>query len=182
MTKRIKAVVVGAFVLALGAGTLMGVGVGRYSAKPATPPPPRSQLATELQLTAEQQKQMAAIWSEAMQTGGPSYMERRKSLQEERDAAIAELLPPALLAGYDKILDRYREKLDALGQERDKAFADAESRTQAVLTPDQQKTYLAIMQRRDGNHRGGVPDGKRGGRGSATTAPRDGLQVDRPRP
>jgi Spy/CpxP family protein refolding chaperone len=178
VTKRVKSVVVGSFVFALGAGTLMGVGVARYSEKPAEP---RSQLATELQLTSEQQAQMEAIWSNAMQMSGPNYMDRRRSLQEERDAAIAELLPPAMLAGYDRILSQYREKLDALNQERSKAFDDAQAKTQEILTPEQRKAYVEIMARRDGPRRGGAPEGGRRGRPGGAPPMHDDLQVDHPR-
>jgi Spy/CpxP family protein refolding chaperone len=184
MTKRLKSVVVGSFVFALGAGTLMGVGVGRYSVAPSAP---KSQLATELGLTGDQQAKMEAIWSGAMQTSGPGYMERRRALQEERDAAIAELLQPALLAEYDKILDRYRGKLDTLNQERSKSFEDAQSRTEEILTPEQRTKYVEIMKRRDGGRRGGPPDGGHRGRGGpggigpGGPGPHDDLQVDHPR-
>jgi Spy/CpxP family protein refolding chaperone len=179
MTKRVKSVVVGSFVFALGAGTLMGVSMGRYVASPSEP---KSQLATELGLTSEQQAKMEAIWSNAMQTSGPGYMERRRALQEERDTAIAELLPPTLLAGYDSILNRYRDKLDGLNQERSKSFADAQSRTEEILTPEQRTKYVEIMKRRDGGRRGGPPDGGRRGRGGPGGGPpHDALQVDHPR-
>jgi hypothetical protein len=103
-------------------------------------------------------------------------------LQEERDTAIAELLPPTLLAGYDSILNRYRDKLDGLNQERSKSFADAQSRTEEILTPEQRTKYVEIMKRRDGGRRGGPPDGGRRGRGGPGGGPpHDALQVDHPR-
>jgi Spy/CpxP family protein refolding chaperone len=181
MTKRVKSVVVGSFVLALCAGTLMGVGVARLSDRPAVEP--RSQLATELQLTPEQQSKMEAIWSDAMQSTGPSFMDRRRALQEERDAAIAELLPPALLAGYDKIIDKYRASMDALNQERAKAIEDAEARTQEILSGEQRAKYLEIMKRREAGPRGGRGGFDGGRRGRPTTAPvRDALEHDKPAP
>ncbi|HVX83370.1 MAG TPA: Spy/CpxP family protein refolding chaperone [Phycisphaerae bacterium] len=162
MTKRVKSVVVGSFLLALCAGTLMGVGVARLSDRPAEPTTrPQPALVTELNLSGKQQKDMEAIWSDAMQTAGPSFMDRRKAIQEERDAAIAELLPPAMLAGYDKILDKYRASLDALNAERQKTIEDAEAKTLAILSPEQRDKYKEIMKQREGGRRGGP--GHRGG-------------------
>ena len=181
MTKRVKSVVVGSFLLALCAGTLMGVGVARLSDRPAAPTTqPRSPLVTELNLDEKQQKDMEAIWSAAMQSAGPSFIDRRKALQEERDAAIAELLPPAMLAGYDRILDKYRASLDALNAERAKAIEDAEAKTEAILKPEQQAKYAEIMKQRDSGRHGG-PGHRPVGPGTGVPPLRDDLQVDGPR-
>jgi hypothetical protein len=162
MTKRVKSVVVGSFLLALCAGTLMGVGVARLSDRAAVPTTrPQPALVSELKLRPDQQQQMEAIWSEAMQTAGPRFMDRRKAIQEERDSAIAELLPPAMLAGYDKILDKYRASLDALSAERQKTIEDAEAKTLAILDSGQREKYKEIMKQRDGGRHGGP--GRRGG-------------------
>src|SRR5688500_8579212 len=99
MTRLVVAI---GFLLSFGAGLARGLQLNALpstvSAAPGDPPPPRPSgrrgwFATELGLTPEQQRQLDRIWSETVRRG-PSGGDRRRQFREERDRAIAELVPP----------------------------------------------------------------------------------------
>jgi Spy/CpxP family protein refolding chaperone len=149
MNKKIITLGIIAFLLALGAGALLGVNIGR-----TVPPHGRhSWMAEELSLTPQQQGQMREIWSQAMQKTDPSFGERRHALLRERDEAIAELISPEQQAAYDKIIADYEIKKEALDQERSKTFQDAVERTKRILDDSQRRKYEEIL-KNDSHHHG----------------------------
>jgi Spy/CpxP family protein refolding chaperone len=161
MTKTRIIVIVG-FLIAFGAGAVVGIQL-RTAPVRAVEQPAQGQrpswLRSELNLTAEQNEQMKNIW-ENLHNSGRGYEDRRHRLRDERDEAIAALLAPSVMGDYDRILQEYSNKLNALGQERDKAFAEAVEKTRKILTAEQRSKYEEFLKRRE-------PDrgGDRGGRG-----------------
>ncbi len=156
MNKKIIALGILAFILALGAGTLMGVNLSR-----TVPQHDRhSWMAEELSLSPAQQDQMKEIWSQAMQKAEPSFGDRRRAMLRERDEAIAELIPPEQQAAYDKIIADYEAKKETMDHERAKAFADAVERTKLILNDSQRQKYEEIL-KNDSHHHG--PDDHRPG-------------------
>ena len=176
MTKTRIIVIVG-FLIAFGAGAVVGIQL-RAPAVAQTPvPQPQGQgpswLRTEFGLTPEQNEQMKNIW-ESLHASGRSYEDRRHRLREERDEAIAALLAPSVMGDYDRVLQEYTNKLAALAQERDKAFAEAVDKTKQILTPAQRVKYEEFLKRRE-------PDrGDRGPRGPGRRP--DSRPVSRPPP
>jgi len=176
MTKTRIIVIVG-FLIAFGAGAVVGIQlrspVVAQLPAPAPQPEQRSWLRTELNLTTEQNDKMKSIW-EGLHASGRGYEDRRRHLRDERDEAIAALLAPSVMGDYDRVLQEYTKKLDALAQERDKAFADAVEKTKAILTPEQRVKYEEFLKRRE-------PDrGDRGPRGAGRRS--DSRPVSRPAP
>jgi len=157
MNKKTMAVVLTSFVLSMGAGTLLGLNWARSTPHHGG----HSWLTDELKLTPQQQEQMRAIWSQAMQKNDPNMGDRRHGLQKERDDAIAKLIPAEQKAAYDKILADYAAKVDAMGRERSKAFQDAVEHSRQILSDTQRQKYEDILKR--GEHRHGLhgapPDG-----------------------
>src|SRR5437867_7153144 len=103
MTKTRIIVIVG-FLVAFGAGAVVGLqlrvaSVAQPVVQPAAGQGP-SWLRTELGLSPEQNEQMKNIW-EALHASGRGYEERRHRLRDERDEAIAALLPPSAMGDYD---------------------------------------------------------------------------------
>jgi Spy/CpxP family protein refolding chaperone len=171
---RVKLIMLLALVFALGAGAVAGyVSATRlppHEGEHGGPGGPGGRdremdLARELNLTEAQREQMRKIWSEAMQGAGREHMEKMRSLQRERDEAVVALLTPEQKQAYDKLQADYREKMDAMGREREKAFAKAVEETNQILDPQQQQKYAEIRKRRQGE-RG---DWGRGRRGASTT-------------
>jgi hypothetical protein len=147
-------------ILVLGAGVV----VGRLWAKlPLVPTPPDkhpSWVAKELDLTAEQQQQMDAIWSETRQKMGNTF-EQRRSLDRQRDQEVADLLStdPKMKAAYDKIMTDARQQRSDLDKVREKLVKDAEERSRALLSEDQKKRWDAMPRGpRDHGPRGGGPN------------------------
>jgi Spy/CpxP family protein refolding chaperone len=160
MTKTRIIVVIG-FVIAFVAGAVVGLQL-RTTPVQATVQPVQGQrpswLRSELNLSNEQNEQMKNIW-EGLHNSGRSYEERRHRFREERDEAIAALLAPGVMGDYDRILADFNNKLNALAQERDKAFQEAVEKTKKILTPEQRTKYEEFLKRREPGA------GERGGRG-----------------
>ena len=173
MTK-VKLIMLLALVFALGAGAVAGyVGATRLPphAGEHGPGAPgnhdrETDLARELNLTDAQREQMRKIWSDAMQGAGREHMDKMRSLQRERDDAVIALLTPEQKQSYDKLQSDYRDKMDAMGRDREKAFAKAVEETNQILDPQQQQKYAEIRKRR--SERGDRGDWRGGRRGSTT--------------
>ena len=175
MTKTRIIVIVG-FLVAFGAGAVVGIQLRAPQPAVATvpqQPEQRSWLRTELGLNAEQNDKMKNIW-EGLHASGRGYEDRRRHLRDERDEAIAALLAPSVMGDYDRVLQEYTNKLAAMAQERDKAFADAVEKTKAILTSEQRVKYEEFLKRREPDH------GERGPRGSGRRS--DSRPVSRPAP
>lgn len=123
----------------------------------------RGFLPRELNLTAEQQKQMDEIWSSMAAHGPREQDERRREFRQERDDAIVALIRPEDRAAYEQILKTYTDRMSAMDQETRKAFEDAVRRTKEILTSEQQAKYEEILKRFQPGERG--PRGRGPGRG-----------------
>ena len=105
-----------AAILVLSAGLV----VGRLLAPAARPPVHgRGWFTDELDLSADQRKQMDAIWADARGQIGKTW-DRRHDLDHKRDAAVRALLTPAQQAAYDQVWADYRAKRSALDQDRER--------------------------------------------------------------
>lgn len=162
MKKKIVLLGILAFVLTLAAGTLMGVGLMSRSGAGHHGP---SWLATQLNLTAQQQEQMREIWSQAMQHNEPGAGDRRHMLQKERDDAMVRLIPAEQKAAYDKIQADYAAKVDAMNRDRSKAYQDAVEKTKAILNEEQRQKYDELLKKVDHHH------GPRGAAGAGPDGP-----------
>jgi Spy/CpxP family protein refolding chaperone len=180
---RTTLILLAAFLLAFAAGTSVGLFANwpaSSESPPSLPPPrasrphggPESFLARELGLTAEQQEQMKQIWSEVMSPGGRGPLDRRSALAQERDQAVLALLTEEQRSRYDAIQQDYAARVEALSQERKKAFDGAVERTKAILTPEQAAKYEDLMKRQRERGPSGPPG--RGPRHRYTTAPATG--------
>src|SRR6476646_8923219 len=116
MTKTRIIVIIG-FLVAFGAGAVVGIQLRPPAPAKATETPQpeqRSWLRTELGLSPQQNEQMKNIW-ESLHASGRGYEDRRRHVRDERDEAIAALLAPSVMGDYDRILQEYTNKLTALG-------------------------------------------------------------------
>lgn len=138
MSKKTTVIMLGAFVLALGAGTLLGVGLAEKR-----PHGGRQGFDQALGLSPEQSKQIQAIREKVMQES----RERFKKLEEDKTAAIQKLLTKEQQAAYDNISKEYQVKLEELRHQRDLDNQDSIKRTKALLTPEQIKKFDEMMAR-----------------------------------
>src|SRR5947209_14470626 len=95
-----KIILIAAFILALGAGMV----VGMVAARTTPPASRRSWLADELSLSPDQQDKMKTIWSEVMDNAGRRNEERRRALQKEREDRVLGLLTDAQKVEYKKLI------------------------------------------------------------------------------
>lgn len=138
MNKKTTLIMLGAFVLALGAGTLLGVGIADKR-----PHGGRQGFDQALGLSPEQSKQIQAIREKVMQES----RERFKKLDEEKTAALKKLLTPDQLVAYDNLGKEYQLKLEELKRQRDADNQESIKRTKAVLTAEQIKKFDEMMAR-----------------------------------
>jgi Spy/CpxP family protein refolding chaperone len=157
MTKT-KVILLVSFLLIFAAGTALGIWISGERH-----PERRSWLVNELNLSSDQEEQMRKIWSEVMDTRGRQHGEQRAALAQKRDQDIAALLSDAQRTQYQAILQEYSRQMDALAQERRKAFEEAVERTKKILTPEQAAKYDELMKRQRESGRG-ERGGFRGGR------------------
>jgi Spy/CpxP family protein refolding chaperone len=138
-----------------------GVVVGRLSARLAAevpPPPPDhtpSWLADQLNLSADQQQKMDAIWADVKQQMNGEG-EKHRELDRERDDAIRDLLSDEQQVEYQEIYDIYRQKRQEMEKTRDALIKSAEDRSRALLN-DSQKARWDQMAKDMHAHRPGGP-------------------------
>jgi len=160
MLSRLKFLLIPTVALVLGAGMVIGRISTQLPSAAATQPTtqPGRWFDEQLNLSADQRKQMETIWGDVRANMGKTF-EGRDAISKERDAAVQELLTPEQKIAYDKIYETYRAKRDEMDKQREKLFADANQRSRAILSPEQQKRWDAISQ----EHRGWGGGGRRGG-------------------
>src|SRR5687767_2872315 len=121
-----KLVVIIGFCVAFAAGLTVGLSRQRVAeVSPASPQSPTTKhshrgssfLASELNLTSEQQEQMKEIWSRTAKGGRGDHDDRRQELRDKRDADIEALIPASEKEKFQKILADYRAGLDAMDNE-----------------------------------------------------------------
>ena len=154
MLSRLKYLLIPTVALVLAAGMV----IGRISTKiPAATQPvdkPSGWFDEQLNLSADQRKQMDTIWGEVRQNVGKTF-EGRSTLDKERDQAILDLLSEDQKKVYNAIYDNYRAKRADMDKQRDKLFADANTRSRAILNEEQQKRWDALSKDRHGWPGGG---------------------------
>ena len=166
-----KVVVILGFLVAFGAGLVVGLNVRREPNTVATGSTTRPDdrrgggpggfLAAHLNLSADQRKEMDKIWSEF---GGRARWEqdkKRRQCRDERDEAIAALVRPADYDKYDLILRNYSDRLADLDKQARADFEKAVERTKKILSPEQREKYEAFLKRHEGDRRdrgGDKPD------------------------
>lgn len=166
-----KLIVLACFVAAFAAGLVAGM-AGKRVTEPERPPPDRSWIEGRLDLTPEQREQMHQIWSSLLRR--EQQRERQEAFQKERDAAIQELLTDEQKMQYEAVVAEYTQKVEALSQERRKAFEDAVARTKAMLSEEQRVKYEQMLKQREGGRsRRGRPGRETGESDSPARPPAD---------
>jgi len=151
---RIKLLIVLLFVVALGAGFLVGQGVARSrsvaDARPAGGGGQRStarpSLAEALALTPVQSEQLKVIWSD-WDPARSARFERHPQLQKDRDDAIQAMLSDSQKIEFEEIQKKYRQQFDQLDEERQQAFLVAVDKTKAILSDEQRMKYDEILKK-----------------------------------
>jgi Spy/CpxP family protein refolding chaperone len=142
------------FVMAFGAGLLIGPKLRQEAAAaPATRPArPGGWLTTELNLTPDQQEQMKKIWSETAHRGNREQEDRRRQFRKERDDAIAALISPGDKEKFDQVLKTYAEHNAAMDREWRNSYLAAVERTKQILTVEQRQKYEELLKNREAEH------------------------------
>ena len=140
MTKQAWLVVF-VFVVALGSGMLLGMGVARTTHGEGR----SSWIESELKLTPQQREQMRTIWQGMLRTTDQHGWEKRRELQKQRDESIVALLTPEQKAAYDKLQQKYTDDVAALSAQREAAFKAAVEKTRAILSPSQRTKYDDLL-------------------------------------
>ena len=160
-----KLIVFTGFVIAFTAGMMTGFAFHR----PGGPGGPGqggrgSFIANQLNLNADQQAKMKAIWENVGHRGPPNDgRAKRGNIRREQEDAVAKLIQPSDKPAYDKIVADTQFKLDAIDAEGRKQFQQAVEKTKAILTPEQLKKYDVLLARpgsdRDRDRPGTRPNG-----------------------
>jgi Spy/CpxP family protein refolding chaperone len=156
MTKT-RIMVVVCFLVALAAGTALGMLVGR---KPPETHHTRPSLATRLDLTPEQQESFRKIW-EPLRSPQHRQREReqRDALQKARDEAIKSALTLNQALWYDDVMNEYSR---AAADLRARPFHEAVRLTNEILNDEQRAKYESILKEqseRGISRPGGGPSG-----------------------
>ena len=147
-----KLVVMLGFAVAFCAGVVVGLqNHGRFIAgsmgNPTTHPDRHSWLVAELNLTADQQKQLNDIWSDAFHRGGHENDDRRREIRKQRDDAVAGLIHLEDKPAFDQIMKNYSDQMSDLEQQWHGSFENAIERTKQILTDSQRAKYEEILAR-----------------------------------
>jgi hypothetical protein len=136
---RVRAMLVLAFVLTLGAGVVAGIALNQRAdarvvsttdPKPLVVRPERNWVADQIGLDPKQREQFDAIWREAPHDKLRAVSERQRATFKERDEALAKVATPEQKEERDRVRHDYDGRIRALMQERDKAL-------DALYTPEQ---------------------------------------------
>lgn len=171
--RKLPAIVVLAFALALVAGGVIGVLAAptfhpRLKQKMMhhlpPPPPPHGgrihvRLGKDLDLTPAQETQMREIW-EATRTEMDEHMRRREAVKREWEAAVQQLFTREQKARFDQLRQEYQARLAAVEGEFESIFRRAEDKTRQLLNEEQRKRFDDILAER--RHRPGGPGGPPG--------------------
>lgn len=133
------------FVVALGAGAVLGVAQDRVRNGGGR----ESWLAAQLDLTPEQQEQIRQVWSEVMSQHGKAYREQRDQLRVQRDAMLRELLNDEQRVRHDAIVAEFERRLEDLGKQKAAAIESAIERTKQLLSPEQRRRYEELLLNKD---------------------------------
>jgi Spy/CpxP family protein refolding chaperone len=185
-----KFVVILGFILSFAAGMVIGSKGVLVSEAPANPTPsspttqssrdgggrrsPSGYLTAELGLSPEQRDRLDKIWSAVAKANDQD--DRRRGYRRERDEAIADLVPPERLGDYDRVIEHYQNRVEALEQTSREAYRTAVEQTKQILTPEQRARYEALLKR----HNWGPGARDRHGKGGETRATSQPGRADSP--
>jgi hypothetical protein len=145
-------------VLVLGAGVVLGRLSTQWTPIMRPPPRPRSWLADQLKLTADQRKQMDAIWAET-RTKIDQTFQSRHDLDQQREKDILALLSTQQRTAYEKINADFRAKINGLFTKRNQLVDQASDQSRALLDPGQQRKWDAMTKEMESRGRMGPPGG-----------------------
>ena len=174
MMFRTPAVLVILTVVAFAAGVSATLAFRPRHEPPAFSGPGR--LTAELNLNADQQKQMTEIWS-ALSRPSPTAtspatpanpgtttspapaddFDRRRALQKSRDEAIKRLVPADKQPELEKIFDDFNAQMNEMSERRRRTYEAAVEKTKAILTPEQRQKYEKILADRAASRRSPGP-------------------------
>jgi Spy/CpxP family protein refolding chaperone len=162
-----KVIVILGFALAFAAGLVIGSRRAIVEHVPASEVPttspserrgPGGWLQEQLGLTSDQRQQLDKIWSEIARRGRSEHEDIRREFRRERDAAIADLVPPAALGEYDAIINHYSERVAGLERESRETYNAAVEKTKSILTPAQRVNYEELLRRHKWGSSGAARD------------------------
>ena len=133
---------VAATALALAAGMVGGMLVSRLPA-PA-PSSNMTQLARELNLNSDQERQMRDIWQSVQKTAQDCYRDARR-LESQRDQKLEDLLNDEQKKQFAKITQDYNEGYGSLKAKRNAAFRGGIEQTRQLLNETQRQKYEQIL-------------------------------------
>jgi Spy/CpxP family protein refolding chaperone len=162
-----KVMVIIGFLIAFAAGITVGVNVGAKriaTAPPSTRPTRGRGPLSELNLSPAQQEQLKKIWAEGSSSHGREQSEKRAKLRQERDEAIAALIPGGDKAKYDAVIKSYTDQMNAMEREMRESFDRKVAQTKEILTSEQRTKYEEVLKRGPwgGSENGGGGGGHRG--------------------
>src|SRR5690606_7678669 len=106
-----RTIIIVGFLCAFAAGFALNLGWSQQpprAADPADRPDRGSWLAEQLNLDQAQQEKMKEIWQDAARRGNRQQWEQRRRLRDQRDQAIADLIPESNRAAYEQVLADYK--------------------------------------------------------------------------
>jgi len=144
---KLKLLAAAALCLAYAAG--IATGWAGYTLAGEQPPPPRdrgSWLSHELGLSETQADQIEAIWSN--KNLGPAGDERARvrALYDERNDRVRSMLREDQQEAFDEIYREFDQRRGEIFDERRQRHEKAVEDTMAILDPEQQKKYQAIVE------------------------------------
>lgn len=159
--KTLKLAIVLGFALMFFAGLAVGRSKAPVLPVAAHVEPPKVGIEKDLDLSADQRDKIKKIWDEA---GAQAAAQRNEFAQQfhdldsQRDLALRQMMSDEEWVQYQQILHEHDARVDAVRARTDKPFRDAEQKTRALLTPEQQARYDQML--KDRRHHGGPPGGR----------------------
>lgn len=144
------------FLLAVGAGVVVGMLVSRAPAAASGETAGQTPLGAELGLTREQTEKMRAIWEGARDKADACFLQAQQA-QKRRDDALVALLTEKQKERFNSTLEDYNDELAALKAEREAMFQEAVRRTEQILNQSQKMRYRQILDSRLGTNAAGAP-------------------------
>jgi len=165
-----KLVVIIGFCVAFAAGLTVGLSRHQVTDQSTAPVAPTSKpshrgssfLASELNLTGEQQEKLKQIWEPAS-GGREDHEKRRRELRDKRDATVEALVPAENKEKLQAAMNDYRAALESMDNEMRDGFHKKVAATTQLLTPEQRVKYEEFLSRHSPGDRDGGRDGRRGG-------------------
>lgn len=158
-----KFVIIAVFTLTLCSGVVAGMLVSRIpsnnpsgiSVTPATTEP-KTAMEQTLGLNSSQQQQMQGIWENVRTTADDCYT-KAQDLQKQQWDALVNILTAEQKVEFNKKDAEFRQRFDELKKQREAAFKDAVSKTDAILTESQRKQFHELIKTRVGRNMGEPP-------------------------